>query len=1162
MVRWLFALLSLNGSLSAASYYVTVNGSDVAAGTEAAPWRTIQKGFNTAVEGDTIFFGPGDFAEYLTTASHGNSASTTNRIFLRPNPTNTAPAEIRQLRVSHRFHWIDGIKITRTIDLIPANQNGAHIRGEAASTGTVITNCWLSDTPLLSARFHFATNGNEFLLTITNSVGNFLTNGFVVGGHVFLGANSVSNGNETPVLKFYTNHDVAVRIKAISADGQTLTVTNNAATNFFSESVQSLWATIYAGQGNSGFPGILLPLGSGQNGATNWTVVNCTVSNLTGSAFTCWGERNLFTGNYITKLNSFYACRPFGRHNTFRRNTWRNSPNRIWHSDFEIATASHPAGGSFYDYDVGAIHTQVSGTTNVLFEQNWVEGFEQQLGAIDKQNVTDAGVYTFRSNVFIGFSKAMSQNADWCTNRNNTYYRISYDASHAMGLGGPNPSNLQTNLEVANCVFVDCGRQHDASTGWYSTTDTYQPNLTNNFACGPEATGWHAKNAVASNPLTFNGGDPVFLNPQNPIGPDGLAFTEDDGLKPLPSSILAKRGLGALTPVSVSAGVPIAHFSLASPTNWLDYIYTNYNPGWLLLEAPDRGGSVRPYTVVDPIGNVPARVKFTATNSIGGLDANSTNHAGITSYGWNFGDGYRQMVTTNGEAWHTFGRTGEVMVTLWVTNSSGGTSSCSNRYRILPFTNFVGRIWYVATNGNNTTGTGTNENLPFLTLAKAETVVEATNYVIVLPGSYTNEVLDVNRNVATTTGRITYLGFGASIGGFNVRHPYHTFDGFSVNGQGIGNFGKLFYLYETADEIWVQNCYLTDVQTNTSKMGVGMIEPAGRYPTDGQLSCIVSNNTFDGVRYVNIQLMGSNHIVIDNWIGNTGRPSGDDGDVFRPFGSNHRIARNYATNFFGGHGDFAQAFGPTFWSKDIIFEDNIAIGTTNGSGSALCQIEMDPSANYDYTNELQLTNWVLRNNQFINMALAGSVDIAGTKWYNNLFYKCNTSSGSPLVFGGPKGSSYGTEIKNNIFFGCGNGSASGWYPRTNDQPGITWNWDLVADNNYVAKADFSAYPQAPPNANTSFKSDNQDASGVNGGDPKFVNADAFNFRLQTNSPLLHAGTTITGFNVDAEGVTRPQGSAWSIGPFEGEAGDAGSGPTGTVPARIGMGRSSAFILSP
>ena len=54
--------------------------------------------------------------------------------------------------------------------------------------------------------------------------------------------------------------------------------------------------------------------------------------------------------------------------------------------------------------------------------------------------------------------------------------------------------------------------------------------------------------------------------------------------------------------------------------------------------------------------------------------------------------------------------------------------------------------------------------------------------------------------------------------------------------------------------------------------------------------------------------------------------------------------------------------------------------------------------------------------------------------------------------------------------------------------------------------------------------------------PIFVNISApyaaENFKLQSASPAINAGTTLTGFSDDYLGTTRPQGSAWDIGAYE------------------------------
>ena len=63
----LFSFLTLPAAAaSAATYYVATNGNDTNAGTQASPWKTIQKGANTANSGDTVEVGAGTYYERLT----------------------------------------------------------------------------------------------------------------------------------------------------------------------------------------------------------------------------------------------------------------------------------------------------------------------------------------------------------------------------------------------------------------------------------------------------------------------------------------------------------------------------------------------------------------------------------------------------------------------------------------------------------------------------------------------------------------------------------------------------------------------------------------------------------------------------------------------------------------------------------------------------------------------------------------------------------------------------------------------------------------------------------------------------------------------------------------------------------------------------------------
>jgi hypothetical protein len=48
---------------------------------------------------------------------------------------------------------------------------------------------------------------------------------------------------------------------------------------------------------------------------------------------------------------------------------------------------------------------------------------------------------------------------------------------------------------------------------------------------------------------------------------------------------------------------------------------------------------------------------------------------------------------------------------------------------------------------------------------------------------------------------------------------------------------------------------------------------------------------------------------------------------------------------------------------------------------------------------------------------------------------------------------------------------------------------------------------------------------------------SLDMRMKSDSPARDARTTIASFSEDRNGVSRPQGSAWDIGPYDGEACD-------------------------
>jgi len=156
----------------------------------------------------------------------------------------------------------------------------------------------------------------------------------------------------------------------------------------------------------------------------------------------------------------------------------------------------------------------------------------------------------------------------------------------------------------------------------------------------------------------------------------------------------------------------------------------------------------------------------------------------------------------------------------------------------------------------------------------------------------------------------------------------------------------------------------------------------------------------------------------------------------------------------------------------------------------------------------------------------GPVGVGTVEIYNNTLYDCGSHSasfannGSFMIEGGD--TSLLVKIRNNVMYQIGSepfGDGGGW------------NSTYVSGSNNVA---FSTGGQAAPGILT----------GNIAADPLFFGISIANFHLQTGSPAIDAGVTISGSNtynnnlpwngnpLDHDGVVRPQGASYDVGGYE------------------------------
>lgn len=70
-----FGVLFFAKDSLAANYYISTSGNDDNPGSQSQPWRTIQKGVNTIVAGDTLYIRGGTYSEAVTISSGGSGGN-------------------------------------------------------------------------------------------------------------------------------------------------------------------------------------------------------------------------------------------------------------------------------------------------------------------------------------------------------------------------------------------------------------------------------------------------------------------------------------------------------------------------------------------------------------------------------------------------------------------------------------------------------------------------------------------------------------------------------------------------------------------------------------------------------------------------------------------------------------------------------------------------------------------------------------------------------------------------------------------------------------------------------------------------------------------------------------------------------------------------------
>jgi len=192
-----------------------------------------------------------------------------------------------------------------------------------------------------------------------------------------------------------------------------------------------------------------------------------------------------------------------------------------------------------------------------------------------------------------------------------------------------------------------------------------------------------------------------------------------------------------------------------------------------------------------------------------------------------------------------------------------------------------------------------------------------------------------------------------------------------------------------------------------------------------------------------------------------------------------------------------------------------------------------------YPNNNTVRNSVVHHNGSAAQSWAAGILIAkgdGNAAYNNVVYA--NGYGIGVNYGATNSKIYNNTVSGNTYYGMDIGDNSG-----------ASNTAIV--NNILYQNAAGAILNAA--SGTTFASNLCNVSGTGCSviaDPRFVSVSAGDFHLQPTSPAIDKGTAITMVASDLDSVSRPQGGAYDIGPYEIQSVSASAPPAAPTNVRV------------
>jgi hypothetical protein len=532
-VKLLLALLLISYSTLAladvagyppTSYYVSPVGNDSNNGSSLSPFRTIQKGVSMAMPGQVVEVLSGNYRDTTNPTSFGEKVITTRSgtsnapIRIVASTTGSAPT-LAGFEIRHSYITIDGFSMDGTNSKVTTYTGIVYVRGGVI--GLTLLNNYIHDSPVGLSAISFEMTENPPQNCIIKN--NILSK---LGRHMIM-LSGVGHLVENNTLMDSNGWD------GVWIFGQDHVVRKNYFTGFNEVSGNGNHIDIFQGFDDNGTEShdILIDRNFIVNSITQMGQIN-------NDRYSTKVYNWTFTNNVFAKMNVQYNLNASIKGLSFHHNTFLStgmvilgqvSDNSEIHSNAFVGNSSGSSGSGWYSSSTGRIYPGLFWIQYAPYITCTQLGLPYDSACQNEQKrLIDVNLLQdLKSKGYLGEPNG---------NKEYPILPSLLNVSNAQELGLSAPFTNFQDLILLTAKQVYLAKQN------FSAHHNFVSGAAPTFAAKSSRCPEMYAPMNFCEPAGINGGDPGFVNINDPLGTDGIPFTADDGLKLSPSSRLCTAG--------------------------------------------------------------------------------------------------------------------------------------------------------------------------------------------------------------------------------------------------------------------------------------------------------------------------------------------------------------------------------------------------------------------------------------------------------------------------------------------------------------------------------------------------------------------------------------------------------------------------------------------